>query len=253
MSRGYQAQGLVEPVFDLLARNPSAAAGTCTFAVAFALVAGNAFFSQPGVHPDPIWSTRDQVVTRSIDNSVQPEIRVVQTTQVSPRIAPVPTERPAFEPRAEKSELVLDLQTALSGTGHYTGEIDGLIGPRTREAIRAFQADKGLQATGEASAELLAIAERASSATGAGNAADPLGSIIAAEGPASTFDRQTVTLVQQGLSAAGISGIEVDGIYGSQTRQAIEQFQRQHALDVTGTPDRGLIDKMIDLGVLTRG
>lgn len=40
------------------------------------------------------------------------------------------------------------VQTALRNTGHYQGDIDGKIGPKTREAIKAFQAANGLKADG---------------------------------------------------------------------------------------------------------
>jgi peptidoglycan hydrolase-like protein with peptidoglycan-binding domain len=41
-----------------------------------------------------------------------------------------------------------DIQTALKNAGHYTGEIDGKIGPGTRDAIRAFQEANGMTADG---------------------------------------------------------------------------------------------------------
>jgi peptidoglycan hydrolase-like protein with peptidoglycan-binding domain len=31
--------------------------------------------------------------------------------------------------------------------GYYTGEVDGLLGPLTREALTAYQADQGLATT----------------------------------------------------------------------------------------------------------
>lgn len=42
------------------------------------------------------------------------------------------------------------VQQALKNAGFYTGSIDGKIGPKTREAIRAFQAQNGLKADGVA-------------------------------------------------------------------------------------------------------
>lgn len=41
-----------------------------------------------------------------------------------------------------------DIQQALKGAGYYTGEVDGKIGPGTRESIKAFQRDNGLDADG---------------------------------------------------------------------------------------------------------
>ena len=47
-------------------------------------------------------------------------------------------------------------QSLLSEMGYHAGPADGVLGPRTREAIRAFQRDNGLTATGMVSRDLLA-------------------------------------------------------------------------------------------------
>ncbi|HKK31307.1 MAG TPA: peptidoglycan-binding domain-containing protein [Alphaproteobacteria bacterium] len=54
---------------------------------------------------------------------------------------------------------VLEIQRALSREGYDAGSPDGILGPRTRAAIQAFQMDRGLQVTGEPSADLLAALE----------------------------------------------------------------------------------------------
>ena len=41
-----------------------------------------------------------------------------------------------------------DIQRALAGAGFYQGEVDGKIGPDTRQAIREFQRSNGLTADG---------------------------------------------------------------------------------------------------------
>ena len=43
--------------------------------------------------------------------------------------------------------VVMNVQTQLSNDGYYSGPIDGVLGPMTREAIAAFQADHGLAVT----------------------------------------------------------------------------------------------------------
>ena len=48
-----------------------------------------------------------------------------------------------------------EVQRALARRGYYHGAIDGAIGPGSRGAIRAFQADHGMAATGEINAPLL--------------------------------------------------------------------------------------------------
>lgn len=48
------------------------------------------------------------------------------------------------------------VQEALTAHGYDPGPVDGAIGPKTREAIRAYQAANGLSQTGEVSRDLLA-------------------------------------------------------------------------------------------------
>ena len=45
------------------------------------------------------------------------------------------------------------IQTALKNAGLYTGNIDGKIGPKTKEAIKTFQSQNGLKADGVAGAQ----------------------------------------------------------------------------------------------------
>jgi len=50
--------------------------------------------------------------------------------------------------RAEPPDRVIaDVQTELQEMGYYTGEVDGLLGPLTRQALRDYQADHGLMVT----------------------------------------------------------------------------------------------------------
>jgi Putative peptidoglycan binding domain len=50
--------------------------------------------------------------------------------------------------RAEPPDKVIaDVQAVLQQMGYYRGEVDGLLGPLTREALTAYQADNGLTTT----------------------------------------------------------------------------------------------------------
>jgi Putative peptidoglycan binding domain len=50
--------------------------------------------------------------------------------------------------RAEPPDRVIaDVQSALQQMGYYQGEVDGLLGPLTREALTAYQTDHGLYTT----------------------------------------------------------------------------------------------------------
>lgn len=50
-----------------------------------------------------------------------------------------------------------DLQSLLSGLGYDTGEIDGKVGPNTRQALRYWQKDKGLPADGYVNKRILEL------------------------------------------------------------------------------------------------
>ena len=50
--------------------------------------------------------------------------------------------------RAEPPDKVIaDVQALLQQMGYYKGEVDGLLGPMTREALTAYQGDQGLTTT----------------------------------------------------------------------------------------------------------
>jgi hypothetical protein len=50
--------------------------------------------------------------------------------------------------RAEPPDQVIaDVQAELQQMGYYQGEVDGLLGPMTRQALTAYQADQGLATT----------------------------------------------------------------------------------------------------------
>jgi len=44
-------------------------------------------------------------------------------------------------------KVIADVQAELQDMGYYTGEVDGLLGPLTRQALRDYQADHGLEVT----------------------------------------------------------------------------------------------------------
>jgi hypothetical protein len=43
--------------------------------------------------------------------------------------------------------VIADVQALLQQMGYYKGEVDGLLGPLTREALAAYQAEQGLTQT----------------------------------------------------------------------------------------------------------
>jgi peptidoglycan hydrolase-like protein with peptidoglycan-binding domain len=46
-----------------------------------------------------------------------------------------------------QDQVIADVQALLQQVGYYKPEVDGLLGPLTREALAAYQADQGLTTT----------------------------------------------------------------------------------------------------------
>ena len=64
-----------------------------------------------------------------------------------------PTASPEIAPKQvmvsqDQQDRNKDIQKALKSAGFYTGAIDGKIGPKTKEAIKAFQKSQGLVVDG---------------------------------------------------------------------------------------------------------
>jgi len=54
------------------------------------------------------------------------------------------------------ASIVVEVQTQLSRAGYYHGRIDGVMGPRTRYAIRTYERAHGLRVDGVISQQLVA-------------------------------------------------------------------------------------------------
>jgi peptidoglycan hydrolase-like protein with peptidoglycan-binding domain len=69
------------------------------------------------------------------------------------------------------STQVRDLQRTLNNRGYNAGPVDGIYGPRTRQAVMAWQRANNMEATGRPSAQMMANLGLGDSATG--GSADP--------------------------------------------------------------------------------
>jgi hypothetical protein len=74
---------------------------------------------------------------------------------------------------------------------------------------------------------------------------------LQAEPAPAGMDEQAVRELQQALSDAGYE-VMVDGIWGQQTRTALEEFQQQEGLEATGEPDQETLSAL-DLDHLDTG
>ena len=113
------------------------------------------------------------------------------------------------------------LQRDLGAGGYPPGPIDGLYGPRTRGAVVAFQAARGLQVDGIVGPRTWAALGEPVLILGPGAGDQPGGASV-------------VRSLQRRLAAAGNSPGPIDGRYGVLTEGAVRRFQRAHGLPVTG-------------------
>ena len=123
--------------------------------------------TSPPTNPPPTPPTPRLVVQTNLPPPALPAPRPAAQTNLPPPVPPAPrprlqTNAPAAQPGAFPRPVrdVLEAQLALARQGISSGSLDGLIGPQTRAAIRAFQQKEHLSTTGEldpATKELLLL------------------------------------------------------------------------------------------------
>jgi|GEM_PF-1613754 len=225
-------------------KNPLLAFGFALFVVTFSFVSYNAFFRQPAVHRSVFFSTRsihDHAGMSAWQNGFSGGQDVSNSAGDMGHRQAVP----------EQDIELKTMQKKLAALGLYSGEIDGLSGPRTREAIRSWQQlQKNLVHDGQTvSVEMTdSIGVVIRNRTGMADLSAAKGSmeIEAALSPT----KETIMRVQDALRLFGNSDIVVNGMVDHITEKAVRAFQSRFVLPVTGKIDRALIDKMREIGIL---
>ena len=100
-------------------------------------------------------TARDNVARRMTVEQIARAQRQAQAWQPTSAAAPATTLPPAVETLSGR-ELLAGIQRELSRLGYDPGPVDGLMGNRTRNAIRAYQGSVGLAEDGRPSTALLA-------------------------------------------------------------------------------------------------
>lgn len=94
-------------------------------------------------------------VQQPVQDSSKTEVAVATGTPPANLTAPNADAGQKTDYVSATGELVTEIQIKLAALGYAPGPIDGALRSRTRDAIRAFQADAGLQATGAISPALV--------------------------------------------------------------------------------------------------
>jgi peptidoglycan hydrolase-like protein with peptidoglycan-binding domain len=129
-----------------------------------------------------------------------------------------------------------NVQVALSQLGYSVGTPDGVIGPKSRAAIRAFQVDSGLPASGEPSRTLYDKLQASIVKTsGPDQVAQPAK-------PAVTSTM--ITQVQTELRRRGYAITAISGTANAETLAAVRAYQADAKLPVTGEINDSLLQQL---------
>ena len=244
----------VSAILGLIARNPTLVGGSTAFLVALSFVSANALWYQPHAHSGAFFATRDFLRPGEVELS-----------RGLPDETTILIERPEPPRQVVGDPMVKNVQKTLKELNFYGGEVDGLFGPNTREAIEAYQTKIGMAVTGTVDDSLLdqlgtgSVTPTVLPSPAPREQAKP----AAATGPASrdsvenagvkqvSFTRdERIAKVQAGLKEFGNDAIEIDGVMGARTEAAIREFQSLFGLAVTGRADQVVYAKMKEIGLV---
>ena len=154
--------------------------------------------------------------------------------------APASTPSKATAPSGSRmpGEIIGDIQRELVRRGYYDGVVDGLYGPKTDAAIRDFEQAAGLKPSTEPNEALLqamvrspAKLTKATPASAAAARPTPARAEVAVERPAPS---KRVIALQRALAEYGYGQLRPSGIIDPETQAAIEKFERERKLPITG-------------------
>ena len=131
--------GLVALLLRGAVGNPMATAGGLMMTATAIAIMTNALALQPGVHPAPLFVGTRPVALATPAVAQPPALRSSDGSSVG----------------ATDHSLIADIQQGLKDFGYYKGDVDGLDGPQTSQAILAFERAFRLTPTGEPSNNVL--------------------------------------------------------------------------------------------------
>jgi peptidoglycan hydrolase-like protein with peptidoglycan-binding domain len=240
--------------------------GLAVIAVGSGAIVVNALVMQSGPHPAPFGGPAVMIAAEPKPVAAPKATASAKTPDLTGSLTPPqPVARPASlatpaaaaaapaaaEPELRtRTQLIADLQRELQRLGVYDGALDGVSGPRTEAAIRDIEQVLGWAETGAPSEKLLAALRRpdgkgtpAASRPASAQLAATQAVAIQAPTAASQIDSR-LQAVQRALASLGYGPIRPDGRPGSATRAAVQRFERDRNLPVTGEISSRLVREL---------
>jgi peptidoglycan hydrolase-like protein with peptidoglycan-binding domain len=224
-------------------RRPLDALAAATALAATAAIVANAMFLQVVPHPAPMLPGKPRpVAIAEATGSVAPAALPARSVfTVAAKVEAPPSAR-------TRAQIVADIQRELSRRGFFDGATDGVYGPKTDAAIRDFEQAAGLKGNAQPDESLLKLITRSTvHAPAAAPAAPPATAMAtpvpqprptAAQRPAPApkpgAPAKRVLAVQRALADFGYGQVAPNGVLGPETKSAIERFERERKLPITG-------------------
>jgi len=238
-------------------------------AIAAIAILVNGLWFQTGQHPAPMFkgSLVAAAPVAKDPPAAVPPAATAPAASGQPQPAPQPSTRAAAKsdsktegksdrsadakaappaPARPAAEVVTDIQRELVRRGFFDGTVDGRYGPRTDAAIRDFEQAAGLKGS-EPNEALLAAIKRSNARKGAPAAGAPA---TGATGTTSVprppqpirndpinealAPSRRILAVQRALAEYGYGQIKPTGVLDTETKAAVEKFERERKLPVTG-------------------
>ena len=223
------------PRFAALARLGWSRRDAAAFAVAVlatVAIVVNGVLLQSGPHPAPMFKDAIAAITAAPKQTPKDGTKDTATTLPRPR----PPEATAKVEARPTPEIIADIQRELIRRGYYDGVVDGRYGPRTDAAVRDFEQASGLKASTEPSETLLAAIKRSTAKPAkapSGMRPAPVQQ-VRLEPNADASSSKRVLAMQRALAEYGYGQIKPSGVVDADTKAAIERFERERRLPVTG-------------------
>jgi len=235
-----KSSGVISRLFS---QHPALFAGAFMSIAAMGTIFVNAIWFQPDIHPSPMFATRT--------------LQKPHTLKIAHRAPSAAPKTNVVAHDAVSQEVLKEVQSALSVRGYYGGKVDGKFGSRTKKAIVSFQRDHSFEQDGKPSVRLLSQVLLSASAV---PQEVPVPKTIAVKKPteattqtASTSAKTNaasglIARIQAGLRNYGYEELVVDGRTGKQTKSAIQSFQLDYGMKITGQPSQSVFKKLLEIG-----